>query len=96
MTEHALAHLSELVRAGDASAFYVAARDLLQQHFSKVWHIAVEEMTVAEIDARLDHDAADIGRLFALADEAKYSGGAADDAGLDQWLQLVRGHLEAA
>ena len=94
--DHALAHLSELVRAGDASTFYVAASELLQQRFSKSWHMPVEEITAAEIDARLDHDAADIGRLLALADEAKYSGGAADSAGLSQWLQLVRRHLEAS
>jgi hypothetical protein len=94
-TDHALAHLSNLVRAGDASSFYVAARDLLMQHFSKAWQIPLEEITAAELNAHLD-DAEDIGRLLALADEAKYSGRAADGADLSQWLQLVRRHVEVA
>jgi BatD DUF11 like domain len=94
-TDHALAHLSDLVRAGDASGFYVAARDLLMLHFSKAWQIPLEEITSAELTARLD-DAQDIGRLLALADEAKYSGRAADAADLSQWLQLVRRHVEVA
>ena len=94
--DRALAQLSELSRSGDASAFYVAARDLLQQHFAQAWQLPIEQITTAELDARLDHDADDIGRLFALADEAKYSGHAAEGADLSQWLQLVRRHVQVA
>ena len=92
--DRALAQLSALAHTGDASAFYVAAREILQQHFSNAWHIPVEAVTAAEFESRLDHDAADIGRLFSLADEAKYSGLAADSADLSQWLQFVRRHVE--
>jgi hypothetical protein len=96
LTDRALAHLQELVRAGDATRFYVAARELLQQHYSNDWHIPIEAITAAELDARLAHDAATIGRLFALADEAKYSGAAADGVGLPEWLQLVRRQVQAS
>jgi len=92
-TQRALNALSDLVRSGNAAAFYVAARELLLESFSRLWHLPVEEITAAELDAHLGPDAADISRLFALADEAKYSGHGATNADLAPWLQLVRRHL---
>jgi hypothetical protein len=92
-TQRAVNALSDLVHSGDAAAFYVAARELLLESFSRLWHLPVEEITAAELDAHLGPDAADISRLFALADEAKYSGRGATNADLAPWLQLVRRHL---
>jgi BatD DUF11 like domain len=94
--ERALAHLSELARIGDSSRFYVAARELLLHSFAQAWHVPAEEITASELDAHLDRDAAQIGRLFALADEAKYSGRATEGSDLSQWLQLVSRHLGEA
>jgi hypothetical protein len=96
LTDRAIAHLRDLASAGDAAHFYVAARELLQQHFSKEWQLPAEEFGAAELDARLGEDAQDVGRLFALADEAKYSGAKADSVDLSRWLQLVRRHLGAS
>jgi hypothetical protein len=93
-TERALAHLSAVARSGDSSTFFVTARQLLVQSFSQQWRIPPEQITAAEIDVRLGSDAADIGRLFALADEAKYSGRAADSADFSQWLQIVSRQLK--
>jgi hypothetical protein len=95
-TQRALDRLSGLERSGDAAAFYVAARELLRESFSRLWHLPVEEISAAELDARLGPDAADVSRLFALADEAKYSGLGATSADLAPWLQLVRRHLPGA
>ena len=95
-TDRAIAHLNELARLGDAAAFYIAARELLLQHFSNDWRMPAEEISAAEIEARLGADGREIERLFALADEAKYSGTAASRADLSQWLQLVRRKVEAS
>jgi hypothetical protein len=95
-TERALAHLSELARAGDAAAFYVAARQFLLQNLAQAWHLPVEEITPAELHARLDQDAEEASRLFALADEAKYAGRTAVSSDLSQWLALVRRHVQEA
>jgi hypothetical protein len=52
-----------------------------------------EQITTAQLDARLGSDAAEISRLFALADEAKYSGYGAGATDFSRWLQLVRRQL---
>jgi hypothetical protein len=95
-TPRALKGLSDLVRSGDAATFYVAARELLLESFSRLWQLPVEEITTAELDARLGPGAAELSRLFALADEAKYSGRGASNVDLAPWLQLVRRHLLGA
>jgi hypothetical protein len=95
-TQRALKGLSDLVRSGDAATFYVAARELLLESFSRLWQLPVEEITTAELDARLGPGAAELSRLFALADEAKYSGRGASNVDLAPWLQLVRRHLLGA
>lgn len=92
-TERALAQLGAVARSGDSSTFFVTARQLLLQAFSERWRIPLEEITAAELDTRLGNDAEDIGRLFAQADEAKYSGRAADGADFAQWLQIVSRQL---
>ena len=38
------------------------------------WHLAPASITIAEIDARLNGDGGEIRRVFALADQAAYSG----------------------
>jgi hypothetical protein len=92
-TQRALASLRALARAGDTSAFLVEARQLLLRTLSQRWEIPAEQITAAELGARLGNDAEDIGRLFALADEAKYSGGAARGADFSRWLQVVSRQL---
>jgi len=92
-TERALAHLGAVARSGDSSAFLVEARQLLLRNLSQRWRLPPEQITAAELNARLGSDAEDIGRLFALADEAKYSGGGADGTDFSQWLQIVSRQL---
>jgi hypothetical protein len=95
-TERALEHLGELARSAETSTFYVAAREFLLQNLSLTWQLPVEEITSTELQARLDQDAEDVAHLFALADEAKYAGRAADGTDLSQWLTLVRRHVHEA
>ncbi len=79
---------------GNAEAFITAASQALRQSLGVRWQIAPEQLSVADIDARLEgreHD--DIRQIFALADEANYSGGDLKAADFDRWPEIVRGPL---
>jgi hypothetical protein len=77
--------------AGNAALFLTSARSALQHDLSARWQIAPEHVTLEEIDARLDGDAdhSDIRQIFALADEANYSGHAPTATDFDRWSQIV-------
>ncbi len=60
--------------AGDAARFFQSARAALQQKLAAQWHVAPASITIAEIDARLNGEGGEIRRIFALADQAAYSG----------------------
>jgi hypothetical protein len=51
------------------------------------------DITSAELQARLGTASADIERLFALADEAKYSDYNSSNTDFQRWLALIRGQL---
>jgi hypothetical protein len=84
-----LGKMSAASTAGDAVMFLNSARAGLQQILSARWQVAPEE--IAEVlDARLDAaDAADIHQIFALADEANYSGDDVKAADFERWTQIV-------
>lgn len=79
--------------AGDPALFFSAARFALQQNLSGIWQIEPEHITTAELDSRLGPDHEDIRQLFALADEANYSGGAAHAADFVRWTSVVQRRL---
>jgi hypothetical protein len=60
--------------AGDAALFFQSARVALQQKLATRWHVAPASITIAEIDARLNGEGGDIRHIFAIADQAAYSG----------------------
>jgi hypothetical protein len=80
--------------AGDAAQFFGAARSVLQQVLSVHWQIEPEQVTTAEVDARLGAQDPHIRRLFALADEANYSGRAPRAADFVRWTRLVEREQE--
>jgi hypothetical protein len=94
-TARALEQLAAAARSGDTSAFLDAARALLLQHLAQRWQMPAEHITTAELNARLGEDAGEINRLFALADEAKYSGYDGNSPDFSRWLQIVRRQLGA-
>jgi hypothetical protein len=54
------------------------------------WEVAPEEISEDLIDARLeDADRDDIRQIFALADEANYSGDDLQAADFDRWTEIV-------
>jgi hypothetical protein len=79
--------------AGDAVRFFQCARAALQQRLATRWHVVPASITIAEIDARLNGDGAEMRRIFALADQAAYSGQQLGAGDFQQWKETVRGQL---
>jgi hypothetical protein len=88
----ALAQMQDAARAGDAALFFESARTALQSELAARWQLAPEEITTAEVEDRVGAEN-DIRQLFALADEAKYSGRKLNATDFARWLRIVRGHL---
>jgi hypothetical protein len=96
LTQTLLAKMSAASTAGDAAVFLSSARSALQQTLSARWQVAPEEISEALVDARLeDADRNDIRQLFALADEANYSGDDLKAADFERWTQIVSRQLSA-
>ena len=91
--ENWLAEMDAASAAGDPARFFQSARAALQQKLATRWHVAPASITIAEIDARLNGDGAEIRRVFALADQAAYSGQQLTTADFQQWKETVRDKL---
>jgi hypothetical protein len=91
--ELALARLNSAARSGDSPAFLDAARALLLQDLAHRWQMPPQQITTEELAARLGSDSEDICRLFALADEAKYSRYDSGSTDFSHWLQIVNRQL---
>ncbi len=87
-----LVQLDKAVRAGDTTQFLNSARSALQRILAARWQMAAGQITTAEVAARLggESDGEDIRQLFALADEAKYSGHEPTTIDFTRWTQVVR------
>ena len=87
-----LVQMQSAARAGDAALFFDSARSALQSVLAARWQLAPEEITTAEVEQRIGAEN-DIRRLFALADEAKYSGRKINATDFARWLRIVRRQL---
>ena len=84
--------------AGDAALFFQSARVALQQKLATRWHVAPASITIAEIDARLNGEGGDIRHIFAIADQAAYSGQHLKTEDFKEWKEIVCNqikHMEA-
>ncbi|MDB6085310.1 MAG: hypothetical protein JWN43_3191, partial [Gammaproteobacteria bacterium] len=92
MTHRSVQDMEAAARAGNAALFFKLARTALLGSLAARWRVAPERLAPTEFDARLGSESEDIRRIFALADEADYSGHepAAD---LERWMQVVRHEL---
>jgi hypothetical protein len=88
-----LSQMDAAARAGDAAAFFAAARGAIRQAMAARWRVAPDDVTTAELGARLERDGDIIRRLFALADEAQYAGHALNDTDFVRWSRVVRHQL---
>jgi hypothetical protein len=80
--------------AGDAARFFQSARVALQQQLAARWNVAAASITIAKIDARLNGEGGEIRRVFALADQAAYSGQYLSTADFQQWKEIVCNQLK--
>jgi hypothetical protein len=80
--------------AEDAARFFQSARGALQHSLAACWHVAPASITIAEIDARLNGDGAEIRHIFALADQAAYSRQHPSTADFQQWKETVRDQIK--
>jgi oxygen tolerance protein BatD len=90
--KRALAQMQGAARAGDAVLFFDSARTALQSVLATRWQLAPEEITTTEVERRFGAEN-DILQLFALADEAKYSGRNLNATDFARWLRVLRRHL---
>ena len=93
VAERALAQLDAAARAGDSSSFFEAVEAALLQTFAARWQIPADQITVAHLKARLGTAGEDFERLFASADEAKYSDRRSGGTDFQHWISLIRGQL---
>jgi hypothetical protein len=91
--ERTLAQLDAAARRGDSSSFFDVARNTLLQTLAARWQVPPDQITFAELKSRLGTAGEDIERLFALADEAKYSDHEPGGTDFQRWLSLIRGQL---
>lgn len=89
-----LAEMDAASIAGDAARFFQCARAALQHSLAARWHVIPASITIAEIDARLNGEGAEMRRIFALADQAAYSGQHLGAGDFQQWKETVRGQLK--
>jgi hypothetical protein len=94
MNQRLLAQMEAAARAGDPAVFFIAARAALQQSLAARWQLAPDEVTAAEVQARLSADD-DVQQVFALADESKYSGRDLNSTDFARWMLAVRQRLAA-
>jgi hypothetical protein len=83
-----LAQMQAAARTGNAAVFFDSARTALQPLLATRWRIEPEDVTTAEVEARVGAQD-DIHQLFALADESKYSGRELNTTDFARWLRIV-------
>jgi hypothetical protein len=91
--ERVLAQLDAAAQAGDSSSFFQTAKKTLLQSFAARWQMPADQITFADLKARLGTAGEEVERLFALAEEARYSDYEPAATDFQRWLQLIRGQL---
>ena len=91
----ALAPVEAAAGRGDPARFFSCARSAVQQTLAARWQLAQDRVTSTEVASRMGDAGRDILQLFALADEAKYSGHDLLTADYERWMQIVRRQLLA-
>jgi hypothetical protein len=95
MTHAALEQMAAAAAARDAAAFFNSARSVLQQALGARGQVPPEHITGDDVDMRLesDGDKDDVRQIFALADEANYSGDDPRVTDFARWTEVVQRQL---
>jgi hypothetical protein len=94
-TEALVGRMQAASAAGNAAVFFDSARSALQRSLAARWQVEPDQVTLADVEARLGGDS-DVRRVFALADETKYSGRSIESGELKHWQQIVLRQLHGA
>jgi oxygen tolerance protein BatD len=94
-TEALVGRMEAASAAGNAAVFFDSARAALQRSLATRWHVEPDQITLADVDARLGGES-DVRRVFALADETKYSGRNIESGELRHWQRIVLRQLNGA
>jgi hypothetical protein len=94
-TEALVGRMEAASDAGNAAVFFDSARSALQRSLAARWHVEPDQVTLADIEARLGGES-DVRRVFVLADETKYSGRNIEFGELKRWQQIVLRQLGGA
>jgi len=89
-----LAAMDAALAANCAPAFFRAARHAVQELLAQRWKLPVSQVTVTEINRRLNGDGDDLRALFAFADGVVYSGRRVLPEDLKRWKDTVIQHLK--
>ena len=84
-----LAQMQAAARAGDAVLFFGSARTALTAVLAARWRLAPENVTTRAVEERVGAES-EIRELFALADEAMYSGRKPNATDFERSLRIVR------
>jgi hypothetical protein len=84
------------MREGQADAFFVHARNALQQRFGPKWKMPPEAITVTDVEARLGGEGQNVRSIFEMADQATYSDLHFEEADLQKWREVVVNELAEA
>ena len=88
-----LAKMDSALRAQDASRFFTAARQALQERLAAKWELPTSRVTISEIRARLNGNGEEIRSVFQTADEIAYSGRQFTVPDLQRWRAVVQQQL---
>lgn len=93
--QQTIKQLEAAAGAGDSALFFSTARGAVRQKLAARWQIPPEDITAADVQARLGNEDEDLLQLFVLADETNYAGQSAAGTDFERWLRVVREHLSA-
>jgi hypothetical protein len=85
--------MDEAMRNHQTDAFFVHARNALQQRLGHQWKMRPETITLADVEARLGEKSGTVRPIFEMADQASYSDLHFEDADLRQWRQVILNEL---
>ena len=95
LVRESLAKMDSALKAQDATRFFNAARQALQERLAAKWELPTSRVTIPEIRARLNGNGEEIRSVFQTADEIAYSGRQFTVPDLQQWRAVVQQQLLA-
>ena len=95
LVRESVAKMDSALKAQDATRFFNAARQALQERLAAKWELPTSRVTIPEIRARLNGNGEEIRSVFQTADEIAYSGRQFTVPDLRQWRAVIQQQLLA-